>query len=172
MSTMNQIFTEFRENIDKCQHTTTGLIDCMRYYLDKLSKASGGGSGSTVSVDQIQTTGNKIASVTVDGDKTDLYSPKATVSQTVTAGTKIASVDNTDIYVPYKTTSAVSGAISATTVTISDASIATTSVIDIYSQNSSGSLVNVKTCVVTTGQAVLTFDALEEATSFILHVYN
>ena len=37
--------------------------------------ATGGGSGSTVVVEQIQTTGTKIATITVDGDETDLYAP-------------------------------------------------------------------------------------------------
>ena len=35
----------------------------------------GGGGGSSVSWNQIQTSGNKIAEVTIDGTKTDVYAP-------------------------------------------------------------------------------------------------
>lgn len=56
--------------------------------------------------------------------------------------------------------------------TIEDEAILTTSIIDVYSENSSGTPINVESIVVTTGQAVLSFDALEEATSFMLHVIN
>lgn len=179
MSTMNQIFTEFREHIDSCNHTTTGLIECMRYYLDKLSKASGGGGGSAVSYTQTLTTGTKTGSIEIDGVSTDMYAPTpedVSVTAVGSTGTKIATVTidstPTDIYVPYKTTSAVSASLGATSATITDTAIATTSIIDIFAQTASGALINVKSCVVTTGQAVLSFDALEEATSFILHVYN
>lgn len=37
--------------------------------------ATGGGSGSSVSWNQIQTSGSKIAEVTIDGTKTDVYAP-------------------------------------------------------------------------------------------------
>jgi len=53
-------------------------------------------------------------------------------------------------------------------VTISDAKITTTSVIDIYAQNTSGDEVHYLTKTLSSGQLVLTFDALAEATSFIL----
>lgn len=69
-------------------------------------------------------------------------------------------------------TTPVNCAIGDTTKTISNASIQTTSVIDIYSQNTSGTPISITSCVVTNGQAVLTFDALEEATSFRLYVVN
>ena len=153
MSTQKQIFTKWKNILGSQHESVPGLIQSLRLMLSDLENASGGGGGgSTVSVTQIQTTGNKIATITVDGAGTDIYSPIPSL--------------------PYIATSAVSGAINATTVTIQDASITTSSVIDIFSQNTSGTLINVKTCVVTTGQAVLTFDALTEATSFILHVYN
>ena len=149
MSTMNQIFTEFREHIDSCNHTTTGLIECMRYYLDKLSKASGGGGGSVVEFTQTATSGSECGTITIDGDATKIYAP-----------------------ITYKTTSAVSASLGTTSATITDTAIATTSIIDIFAQTASGALINVKSCVVTTGQAVLSFDALEEAASFKLHIYN
>lgn len=63
-------------------------------------------------------------------------------------------------------------AIGDETCTIEDEAILTTSIIDVYSENSSGTPINVESVVVTTGQAVLSFDALEEATSFMLHVIN
>ena len=59
-----------------------------------------------------------------------------------------------------------------TTCTIIDGEIATTSIIEDWCQNASGTKVVVPQITVTTGQAVLTFDALEEATSFRLHIYN
>jgi len=69
-------------------------------------------------------------------------------------------------------TDPVSCAIGDETCTIEDEAILTTSIIDVYSENSSGTPINVESVVVTTGQAVLSFDALEEATSFMLHVIN
>ena len=58
------------------------------------------------------------------------------------------------------------------TCTIEDEAILTTSIIDVYSENDSGTPINVESIVVSAGQAVLSFDALEEATSFVLHVVN
>ena len=71
-----------------------------------------------------------------------------------------------------KWTSAVNCAIGDTTATITDANIQTTSIIEDYCSNSSGTKINVPEITVTTGQAVLHFDALEEATSFRLYVVN
>jgi hypothetical protein len=67
-------------------------------------------------------------------------------------------------------TSAVSAAIGATSVTITDAAILTTSVIDPYCETTSGNTVGITNITVTTGQAVLTFGALTEAASFKLWV--
>lgn len=69
-------------------------------------------------------------------------------------------------------TTPVNCVIGDTTATIVDENILTTSIIEDYSQNSSGTRINVSEITVTTGQAVLHFDALEEATSFRLHVVN
>ena len=150
MATQKQVFTEAHENIDKANHTTSGLIEYLRYIFGKLENASGGGGGgSEVSYTQTATSGLECGTITIDGDATKIYAP-----------------------IPFKATSAVSAAISATSVTITDSAIATTSTIDIFSETSSGALINVKSCVVTTGQAVLTFDALTEAASFKLHIYN
>ena len=67
-------------------------------------------------------------------------------------------------------TSAVSAAIGATTATITDAAILTTSIIDVYCETTSGKPVTIKQVTVTTGQAVLSFDALTEAASFKLWI--
>lgn len=150
MATQKQIFTEAKNGLDRANHTTSGLIEYLRYIFGKLETASGGGGGgSEVSYTQTATSGLECGTITIDGDATKIYAPLA-----------------------FKATSAVSAAISATSVTISDSAIATTSTIDIFSETTSGALINVKSCVITTGQAVLTFDALTEAASFKLHIYN
>ena len=69
-------------------------------------------------------------------------------------------------------TSPVACAIGDTTCTITNANIATTSTIDIYNENASGIPIGFSSIVVTTGQIVLTFDALEIATSFKAHIFN
>lgn len=46
------------------------------YDTEWANEEGGGGSGSTVSVTQIQTTGTKIATITVDNVPTDLYAPE------------------------------------------------------------------------------------------------
>lgn len=58
------------------------------------------GGGSTVVVTPIVESGTKIATVTVDGDDSDLYAPNVSVVQTVTEGTKIGSVAGTDLFAP------------------------------------------------------------------------
>ena len=64
-------------------------------------------------------------------------------------------------------------AIGATTSTIQNVNILTTSIIEnILCENTSGTPIAITSCVVTTGQAVLSFGALTEATSFRLHVVN
>lgn len=68
-------------------------------------------------------------------------------------------------------TTAVTAALGATTVTISDADILTTSIIDIYTENSSNTEPNITGKTISSGQLVLTFDALAEATDFKLHIY-
>lgn len=69
-------------------------------------------------------------------------------------------------------TSAVTAAVSATSVTINDDAIGTTSILDVYSQNASGTVITVNDIDVTPGTAVLSFPALAEATDFILHIVN
>ena len=43
--------------------------------MKEIEDAGGSGGGSSVSWNQIQTSGNKIAEVTIDGTKTDVYAP-------------------------------------------------------------------------------------------------
>lgn len=68
--------------------------------------------------------------------------------------------------------SIVSCAIGDTSATFSNASILTTSIIEPYSQNSSGTPMGYSTITVTVGQVVLAFDALEEATDFRIKITN
>lgn len=71
-----------------------------------------------------------------------------------------------------KWSSAVSCLVGDTTCTITDSAILSTSIIVDFCENSSGTKIAVTQIDVTTGQAVLHFDALEEATSFKLHIIN
>ena len=67
---------------------------------------------------------------------------------------------------------AVSCAVGATSCTITNANILTTSVVEVYNQNASGTPISINTITITTGQAVIAFDALTEATEFKLHIIN
>ena len=58
----------------------------------------------------------------------------------------------------------------ATTCTITDENITTTSTIDVYSECSSGNTISITNVAITAGQAVLTFPALAEATNFKIHI--
>ena len=71
-------------------------------------------------------------------------------------------------------TPAVACLVGDTTCTITNSAISTAStcVIEDFSENASGTKIAVTQIVVTSGQAVLHFDALTEATSFRLHIYN
>lgn len=69
-------------------------------------------------------------------------------------------------------TSAVTAAQGATSVTISNDAIGTTSILEVYSQNASGTVITVNDIDVSAGAAVLSFPALAEATDFILHIVN
>lgn len=111
MATQKQVFTEAHENIDKANHTTSGLIDYLRYIFGKLENATGGGGGgSEVSYTQTLTSGTETGTIEIDGVQTKMYAPtpaaptEVEVTQVVSTGTKIAtiSVDDvpTDIYAP------------------------------------------------------------------------
>lgn len=60
----------------------------------------------------------------------------------------------------------------ATSVTITDSNISSNSTLEAYSQNASGTPVAVTQYTVSAGQAILSFDALDEITSFKLKIYN
>lgn len=69
-------------------------------------------AGSDVTVTQVQSSGNKIASITVGEETTDIYSPEVDVTQTLQSGTEIAEIEGTKIYAPskeYKTTEQIIG---------------------------------------------------------------
>lgn len=121
-----------------------------------------------------------ISAITVGSDTYNIKdatarSELAGKQDTLTAGTGISISDNV-ISATGGTigtlTSAVTGAVGATSVTISHADIATTSILFDLCENSSGTKINVNPINVTTGQAVLHFDPLEEATSFKLLIIN
>lgn len=67
-------------------------------------------------------------------------------------------------------TSAVNALVGDTTVTITDSAIKTTSVVEAYSQNASGSVTPIDGITVTNGQAVIRMPALTEATTFKLWI--
>ena len=69
-----------------------------------------------------------------------------------------------------KWTSAVNGSIGDTTVTFTDAAIKTTSTLDLYSENTSGTPVSYTSVSVSMGGAQFTIPALTEATTFKLWV--
>jgi hypothetical protein len=56
--------------------------------------------------------------------------------------------------------------------TIQDSHILTTSIIEDYSENASGTKINVSSITVTTGQVVLNFDALSVDTDFMVKIIN
>ena len=71
-----------------------------------------------------------------------------------------------------KMSSKVTCAIGATSATITDASISTTSIIYPYFENTSGDAMSYTNITVTTGQAVVTFGALTEATDVYVRITN
>jgi len=121
-----------------------------------------------------------ISAITVGSDTYNIKdatarSGLAGKQDTLTAGTGISIVSNVISATGGGSgtwSSAVSKAVGSTSVTISDPAIATTSAIDIYSQNTSGTPISLSTVVATTGQVVVSFDALTEATSFKAHIFN
>ena len=78
-----------------------------------------------------------------------------------------ADLDNQAIW-----SSAVNAAVGATSVTITDDSITTSSIIKVYSQNSAGTPIGYSNIAITTGQVVVSFDALESVASFRARIFN
>lgn len=112
---------------------------------------------------------DELAGMTVDLSTDLLAGSNITLTTKPDGKVEIASTASSSGIDVYKT-SPVSASQGATSVTISDAKITTTSVLDIYAQNTSGTDITYLTKTVTSGQIVLTFDALAEATSFIVVV--
>lgn len=150
MATIKQVANKIGKDLNESYPNIQNLFDVLkRGFKDMENVSGGGGGGSEVTYTQTAQSGGECGTITIDGTPAKIYAP-----------------------IPYKFTSAVSAAIGATSATITDAAITTNSVIDIFSETSSGKLINVKQCVVTTGQAILSFDALEEAASFKLQIFN
>ena len=74
MSTMKSVIAKFRKELRTTYQAQKNIMDVTDKYLTQLENAEAGG-GSEVSVTQIQTTGTKIATVTVDSVGTDIYAP-------------------------------------------------------------------------------------------------
>ena len=156
MATQKQVFGKFKTAFSQSNKNVEALTNTLKHFCDEMEDATGGGgSGSEVSVIQIQSTGTKIATINVDDTPTDLYAPAPVTPEA-----------------PFTITASVSAAISATSVTVSDLSITSTSLLTPFCQNSSGAVIPIKTISASSGSATLTFDALEEATSFKLMVIN
>ena len=82
-------------------------IDFSGVLKGSIADSGGGGGGDTVIITPVVTSGTKIADVSVNGVKKDLYAPNPTqvsVNQVQQSGTKIAIINvngvNTDLYAP------------------------------------------------------------------------
>ena len=128
--------------------------------------------GSTVSVTQKTTTGTNIADITVDGTTTQLFAPTSGGASSLSglSDVNITSVSNGQI-LQYDSSSdkwvngnapasytEVTGTLSAgsTSITLSDASITTSSTIDIYTDPIE---LDHNDATTTTGSTTITFDA-------------
>lgn len=69
-------------------------------------------------------------------------------------------------------TTAVSGSVGDTTITFTDSNITTTSILDLYSENESGTPVSYTSVEISAGEAEYTIPELEEATDFKLWIRN
>lgn len=102
--------------------------------INEIYAGGGGGGGSSVAWSQLIATGTKIAEITINGTTTDVYAPTSGgASYTDVTGTLVAG---------------------NTSITLSDASILTTSTIDIYTDVFG---VNPTAISVATGSVTLTF---------------
>lgn len=133
------------------------------------------GGGSTVSVTQIQSAGTKIATITVDSVDTDLYAPNGGGGASAFEDLTDVDIDSSTLangQVPvYNSNSEkwengtltdsiftdVTGTLTSgsTSITLQDASITTTSTINVYTDGG----VDYNSITVATGSVTLTFDA-------------
>lgn len=129
-------------------------------------------TGDTVIWSEIQNTGTKIATININGTETDVYAPSGSGGasaltdlsdvaisspsngQILTYNNSTSKWGNSDIPLPYKE---VTGTLSSgnTSITLSDASITTSSTIDIYTDGD----VDYNSVSVSTGSVTITFDA-------------
>lgn len=170
------------EDIPTASTSTAGLVKVDGTSItiqNGVISSSGGGGGSSVSWSQIQATGTKIATITINNVDTDVYVP-ADTGDTVTwtqitgSGTKIATISingtTTDVYAPTSggtpyTDLTANISAGSTTVTINDASITSSSAFFPFSDPFGLVITNM---VATTGSITLTYQAA--ATNYTLKV--
>ena len=134
---------------------------------------------SMVQVSPTLNTGTEIGTITIDGTPYTLYGPRAvSVDRVLNSGIEIGGItignSRTALFAPDsgKWSDVVNCAANATSCTIYDNAIRTTSAVDVYYQKSDSSILYIKSQSVTTGRVTITFDALAEATSFKAKIYN
>lgn len=108
------------------------------------------------------------------GGESIIYLTKAEYEQITPVEGQLYGITDWDASEPLKVTwsPAVSALAGATTVTITDSAIATTSVIEPFADDGTGTMLPPPIMTVTTGQCVLTFSALANNTTFRLRITN
>lgn len=142
----------------------------------------GGGSSSLSGLDDVTITSASDGQFLVyDNSSSKWVNESKTIPQiddSATSASKVWSSDKTNTELGNKAntsdlpkwSSAVACAVGATSCTITDASIATTSVVEPFSDSTTP--IPYTSITVTTGQAVIAFDALEAATNFKVRISN
>ena len=122
----------------------------------------------------------KVGSTTVAADtKTDtleLVGSNVTLTPDATNDKVTIGITKANVTTALGESSTWSSVVSAltgdTTVTIPCTALESSSVVDVYTQNSSGTPLALNSVIVTPGKAAITFDALTENTDFKIHVIN
>ena len=138
----------------------------------------GGGSSSLSGLDDVTITSASDGQFLVyDNNSGKWVNASKTIPQiddTTTSASKVWSSDKTNTELGKKLSgkwsSAVACAVGATSCTITDAAIATTSIIEPFCDSSTP--IPFDSITVTTGQVVIAFDALEAATNFKVRITN
>ena len=132
-----------------------------------------------VQVDPTLTTGTEIGTITIDGTPYTLYGPRAvSVDRILNSGVEIGGITiggaRTALFAPDSGvwSDIVTCAVGETYCTIYSDAIKNTSAVDVYYQKAGSSIVYIKTQSVSTGRIYITFDALQENTSFKAKIYN
>lgn len=146
---------------------------------------SGGGSAELSGLEDVTITsptsgqylkydGSEWVNGTGGGGDTTIYLTKAEYEQITPIAGQLYGITDWDASEPLKVTwsSSVSALTGATTVTITDSAITTTSVIEPFADDGTGTMLPPPTMTVTTGQCVLTFSALTNNTTFRLRITN